>query len=175
MHGPHNSRQRIDLTHLKHFQSVSPDAVLPALLGKAKTVTIPAKVPQFRIPAYPESEWSEEQKAARNAYEQQQQLLKKLHDIAVDAQEYVNDHGEGALYLGYPLISLPPKANDKGFRSSRIIAPLTLIPRHTQSPQRSQCGHHAGGLWRWSRPPRPQPGAAGLDRTANRAGSPRPL
>lgn len=125
---PHNSRQRVDLTQLQHLQSVSPDAVLPSLLGNAKKVTLPASVPIFRKPDYPESEWSDEQKKHAQQYDLQSKLLKKLHDVATDAQEYFNDHGEIALYLGFPVISLPPKAGDDILRSSRILAPLTLVP-----------------------------------------------
>lgn len=125
---PHNSRQRIDLTQLEKLNGTSINTVLPALLGETKKVVLPAKVPQFRKPAYPESEWSDEQKKHSRQFDDQTQVLKKLHEIANDAQEYFNDHGEIALYIGFPIISLPPNAGDNFLRSSRIIAPLALIP-----------------------------------------------
>lgn len=125
---PHNSRQRIDLTQLEQFQSLAVDEILPALLGDKRKVTIPGKVSLFRKPDYPESEWSDEQKRHAREYEQQSRLLKKLHDIANDAQEYFNDHGESALFLGFPMVSLPPKASEDSFRSSRVLAPLAFVP-----------------------------------------------
>nr|WP_309398462.1 AAA domain-containing protein [Cerasicoccus maritimus] len=125
---PHNSRQRVDLTQLKLFQGIATDKVLPTLLSEVRKVALPAKVPAFRKPEYPESEWSDEQKRQAKDYEQQTRLLKKLHDIANDAQEYFNDHGESALFVGFPIISLPPKSGDDTLRSSRVLAPLAFVP-----------------------------------------------
>ncbi|WP_309009378.1 AAA domain-containing protein [Pelagicoccus sp. SDUM812005] len=127
---PHNSRQRVDLAQLSHFQSVSIESILPALLGKAKKATLPANVPSFQRPPYPEAEWSEEQLAQRDAAERQNKLLKKLQDIATDAQDYFNDHGEDALFIGFPLISLPSPSGDSEsrFAKSRILAPAAFIP-----------------------------------------------
>ncbi|WP_269542921.1 AAA domain-containing protein [Cerasicoccus fimbriatus] len=125
---PHNSRQRVDLTQLAHFQGLPVDEILPALLGEKRNVTLPGNVPLFRKPDYPESEWSDEQKRHARQYEQQSRLLKKLHDIANDAQEYINDHGESALFLGFPIVSLPPRSGDDTFRSSRVLAPLAFVP-----------------------------------------------
>lgn len=127
---PHNSRQRVDWAELDCLRSVGVDAVLPALMWNARKATLPAGVPIFRRPEYPESEWSDEQKTHARAWERQNRLLKRLHDIATDAQEYVNDHGESALFVGFPLISMPPKSGDDRyhFRSSRVLAPLAFVP-----------------------------------------------
>ncbi|WP_309386740.1 AAA domain-containing protein [Cerasicoccus frondis] len=125
---PHNSRQRVDVTQLKQLQGISVDTILPTLLGGARKVSMPAQVSAFRKPEYPESEWSDEQKRHAKDYEQQTRLLKKLHDIANDAQEYFNDHGESALFVGFPIVSLPPKSGDDTFRSSRVLAPLAFVP-----------------------------------------------
>jgi len=125
---PYNSRQRVDLTHLSHFQDDAAAAILPELLGEKRKASLSAKVPVFRKPDYPESEWSDEQKRHARQYDQQTRLLKKLHDIANDAQEYVNDHGESALFVGFPAISLPPNHGDDSPRSTRILAPLAFVP-----------------------------------------------
>ncbi len=125
---PHNSRQRVDLVRFSDFQNVSADAILPCILGAAKKLTLPAAVAPFRKPEYPEDEWSDEQKKHARDWERQTRLLKKLQDIAIDAQDYYNDHGEDALFIGFPIISLPPVANDDGFNKSRVLAPAAFIP-----------------------------------------------
>ncbi|MCB1124644.1 MAG: DUF4011 domain-containing protein, partial [Verrucomicrobiae bacterium] len=85
-------------------------------------------MPVFRKPDYPEDEWSDEQKQHARSWDGQTRLLKKLQDIAVDAQEYYNDHGEDALFVGFPMISLPPSGDQNGVNKSRILAPAAFIP-----------------------------------------------
>lgn len=124
---PHNSRQRCDFTELGAFAGKQPTEGFRQLL-KDGSVEFPAKVPRFVEPKYPEAEWSDEEKKAKAEYTRQSKLLKKLRDIAEDARDYMNDHGESCLALGFPLISIPP-TNDSGAgkSSSRILAPLLLM------------------------------------------------
>lgn len=124
---PHNSRQRCDFTDLAAFKGKVPTEGFRQLL-KDGSVEFPAKVPRFTEPAYPVAEWSDEEKEAKAAYARQTKLLKKLRDIAEDARDYMNDHGESCLALGFPLISIPPATETgSGRSSSRILAPLLLM------------------------------------------------
>ena len=126
---PHHSRQRIDLHQLSRLGSVSVDALLPSLLGAARKATFPAAATSFEPPSNPEDEWSDEQRAAFEASDLQSRLLKKLQDIAIDATDYFNDHGENALFIGFPLVSLPiAGAENKRFGQNRILAPVAFIP-----------------------------------------------
>ncbi|HYF37624.1 MAG TPA: DUF4011 domain-containing protein, partial [Prosthecobacter sp.] len=135
---PHRSRQRCDWMDLAAFSGTAPESGLKTLLDTRK-VDFPAKVPPFSPPSYPEPEWSAEQKQSREACFKQTRLLKKLRDMADDALEYVNDHGESCLALGFPLISL---ASDEtgGRPSSRILAPLLLMPVNIQVRTASRPG-----------------------------------
>lgn len=137
---PHRSRQRCDWTDLGCLQGIDAASALKTLLEKRK-IEFPAKVPPFETPRYPEAEWSEEQKQARDAWQRQTKLLKKLRDIADDALEYMNDHGESCLALGFPLISMPPAADEKSVKgSSRVLAPLLLMPVNIQVRTASRAG-----------------------------------
>lgn len=137
---PHRSRQRCDWTDLGCLKSIDAANALKTLLEKRK-IEFPAKVPVFESPPYPEAEWSEEQKQARDAHQKQTKLLKKLRDVADDALEYMNDHGESCLALGFPLISMPPAADEKSAKgSSRVLAPLLLMPVNIQVRTASRAG-----------------------------------
>lgn len=137
---PHRSRQRCDWMDLSCLKGVDASSALKTLLEKRK-IEFPAKVPAFETPRYPEAEWSEEEKQARDAYQKQAKLLKKLRDMADDALEYMNDHGESCLALGFPLISMPPAAEEKSVRgSSRVLAPLLLMPVNIQVRTASRAG-----------------------------------
>lgn len=126
---PHNSRQRLDAVGLSALGSVDPAAVLADLLSEQGKAEIAGTVPRFKAPESPEIEWSDEQRAELQRWDEQQKILRKLADIAGDAQDYYNDHGEQALFLGFPILSLPPgKGSDAGMRSSRVVAPLFLMP-----------------------------------------------
>ena len=125
---PHNSRQRVDVTELRHLQCAAPASLLARLLSQGRAVECAARVPAFRRPDYPESEWSDEQKTQRGAHDRQSRILEKLRDIAEDATDYYNDHGEHALFIGFPLVSLPPANDRQGTRTSRVLAPAVLVP-----------------------------------------------
>ncbi|MHA3773378.1 AAA domain-containing protein [Verrucomicrobiota bacterium sgz303538] len=137
---PHASRQRIDLFTLEAFQGRDVHTALADLLAKG-TVDFAAKTSQFEVPDYPEEEWSDEQKKARTAYERQRRLLDKLRGIAVDAQDYYNDHGESALALGFPLLALPPHEAGRGSAASgRVVAPIAFVPLEMQVRLGSRAG-----------------------------------
>jgi hypothetical protein len=123
---PHNSRQRVDLLELRHLQGTEPATALRDLL--AGKVEFPAKVKEFDWPDAPESYWSEEQRTAKTAEDKQNKVLGKLRDIAEDATEYYNDHGDQALFVGFPLLSIPVTQDRQGFKSSRILAPIAFVP-----------------------------------------------
>ncbi|MDF9832004.1 hypothetical protein M2103_000208 [Ereboglobus sp. PH5-5] len=131
---PHGSRQRIDLHDFRHLQGTDPAAgFLAQLLSAAgKSIEFPARTPAFKKPDYPESEWSDEQKDARAAAERQTRVLNKTREIAADAVDYYNDYGEQALYIGFPLLSIPARDENHGSRArsrgARILAPLALVP-----------------------------------------------
>lgn len=125
---------------LAFLKGVEPGSALKTLLESGK-IEFPAKVPPFSAPSYPEAEWSDEQKRSRDASQKQTRLLKKLRDIADDALEYMNDHGESCLAIGFPLLSMPPSADEKSVRgSSRVLAPLLLLPVNLQVRTASRMG-----------------------------------
>ena len=124
---PHNSRQRVDMSELVAMGSGSGADFLKRLLEDGK-IEISAKAERFKKPAYPEAEWSDDEKRRRDAWEKEVKLLRKLAGIAADAKEYYNDHGEDALFVGYPILSLPPKDDREAFGTSRVLAPLGMIP-----------------------------------------------
>ncbi|HEU5080987.1 MAG TPA: AAA domain-containing protein [Opitutaceae bacterium] len=126
---PHSSRQRIDLLELRHLGGGDATKILPALLANGgREVDIAAKISVFRAPEFPECEWSDEQKKAKSDYERQVRLMGKLRDIAEDARDYFNDYGEHALYIGYPLLSIPPRNDRQGALSNRVLAPVAFTP-----------------------------------------------
>ena len=138
---PHRSQQRCDLMDLACLRGTGPDTALRALLEHGK-VDFPAKVKAFTAPDLSDqSDLSSEQKAARDAWLAQTRLLKKLRDIAEDATGYLNDHGESCLALGFPLLSMPPGADETGTRQGgRILAPLLLVPLEIQVRTTSRAG-----------------------------------
>ncbi len=126
---PHHSRQRLDVMDLRHLRGEDPATLVAALLNAgSKGIDIAARGAAFRKPDYPESEWSDEQRTARTAHDRQSRILEKLRDIAADATDYYNDHGEHALFLGFPLVSLPPTKDRQGAKTNRVLAPAVLVP-----------------------------------------------
>src|SRR5688572_6400999 len=131
---PHSSRQRIDLTALARLKDVAPEQALRNLLGAERKAKLAARVaaPPKR-PAMSEEQQaalSPQEKAAQQAWVDQQALLKKLHIIVDDARTYEQDTGVGVLSIGFPLLTLPPSALGKirGGFNRRIIAPIAFIP-----------------------------------------------
>lgn len=127
---PHRSRQRCDLMELACFRGTAPESAVAALLEKGK-VEFAAKVPPFRqeeAEGEAADKLTAEQRAERDAWLAQSRLLRKLRDMAEDAANYFNDHGESCLALGFPLLSMPAPEEAGGKRSGRILAPLILVP-----------------------------------------------
>lgn len=124
---PHNSRQRADVMELQHLKSTDPSGLIAALLNGGGKVEIRAKVPAFIKPEIPENEWTDEQKRDKAQHDRQARVLNKLRDIAEDANDYYNDHGEQALFIGFPLVSIPSRS-DRGAATKRILAPALLLP-----------------------------------------------
>ena len=73
---------------------------------------------------------SPEERAARQAWSEQQSLLTKVRVIADDARTYEQDTGVHALSVGFPLLSLPPGTfgGRAGVASRRVLAPIAFIP-----------------------------------------------
>jgi AAA domain/REase_MTES_1575/Protein of unknown function (DUF4011) len=135
---PHSSRQRIDLTQLAKLRDESAEEILRVLLGPDRQVKVSAKVPATKGKAITltaavdeadeeEEELSPEEKAARQAFREQQSVLGKLRSIAEDSRTYENDTGVHVLQIGFPLLSLPPGSTGRFGMTRRILAPLAFI------------------------------------------------
>ena len=128
---PHRSRQRLDLTELAQFQSTPVDGVLRQLLGPPpRPVDFDAAVPL--PPVAGDTERTPDQREAEAAWERQRRLLRKLRDIAQDAVDYHHDHGDHALFIGFPLLSVPIVGERPGSHTRRLLAPALLLPVHLQ-------------------------------------------
>ena len=138
---PHSSRQRVDVATLSRFRDVSPEEALRKLLSDEREVKLAGKVaqPKRRRAAFEKREVSAveeaaeltpEQKAAEQAYSEQQALLNKLRIIAEDAKTYEQDTGVHVLNIGFPLLSMPPGSfgGQRGVATRRVIAPIAFIP-----------------------------------------------
>lgn len=97
----------------------------PAAVVSVTSESTPPEVPEEPVE-------SEEVRKIRRDFDDQIRILKKLRAIAEDARDYLQDTGVHALYLGYPLLSLPPSESSRlgGSRSGRILAPLAFVPVH---------------------------------------------
>jgi hypothetical protein len=116
---PHSSRQRIDLVQLGKLEDKH---VLAELLGEAREVKLS-----------PPPLGSNADEKAHEAYDDRQAILGKLRSIAEDARTYHQDTGAEVLYVGYPLLDLPPEQQAGRARKSeafgkRILAPICFIP-----------------------------------------------
>ena len=147
---PHSSRQRMDVMELQHLKSVDPAKLIATLLSGNGTAEVAAKVPVFVKPELPEEQWSDEQRKAKALHDRQARVLSKLRDIAEDANDYYNDHGEQALFIGFPLVSIPSRS-DRGAATKRILAPALLIPINMRVRRGAGAGCSGGGSPRRSR------------------------
>jgi len=108
---PHSSRQRVDLFQLSKLKGPKPREMLTALLGPSRTVKLLAPVD-----------------TDSNA-EEMRGMVAKLRTITEDAKTYEEDTGTQALFVGFPLLNLPPQANAGPLRATkRILAPLAFVP-----------------------------------------------
>ena len=135
---PHSSRQRVDLVQLGKLRDATPEAILKALLGSDREVKLAAKVPaprggtnsrgRFGVEdEEDDAKLSPEERAARQAFRDQQSVFGKLRAIAEDSRTYENDTGVHVLQIGFPLLSLPPGTAGKFGMTRRILAPLAFV------------------------------------------------
>lgn len=129
---PGRSRQRVDLSALDGLRATPAREIFTELLGdrgKCRVRVSLEKVlqPAAEEPSDPEAKkaWEEQRRRWREQQEKSR-LLSRLATIADDARTYEQDTGAYILYVGYPLLSIPP-AEGKA-RSSRVLAPLAFIP-----------------------------------------------
>lgn len=113
---PHSSRQRVDLVELARLDGTKPQQLLTELLGPDASTKRAAKLTEPSATASP---------SERQAYDRQEALLRKLRTIAEDAATFEQEHGVHALYVGFPLLAVEPRARSQG---QRILAPLAFIP-----------------------------------------------
>ena len=139
---PHHSRQRLDLTVLRKLGAADPSQLLCEVLGEASGAKAEASHPApqgsgaargargSRGAAPVDADETDEAKAARAAWSDQQSLMGKLRLLAEEARTYADDTGVHALYIGFPLLSLPPGVGSRGTTpgTRRILAPIGLIP-----------------------------------------------
>src|SRR5437667_7805437 len=88
---PHVSRQRVDWTQLARLGDASPEQALRALLSPDRKVRLKANVAQPRwmrddTQNDEHSQLSDEQRAEKQKWAEQQSLLQKLRGIAEDAR-----------------------------------------------------------------------------------------
>jgi hypothetical protein len=111
---PHASRQRIDLRELARLEGPDPSQLLSLLLGKEQSAKY-----VFR-------------KDSSGAHDGSQAIWNKLRAIADDARTYEQDTGVQALYVGFPLLQLPPDSRNSAargrFGTKRILAPVAFVP-----------------------------------------------
>lgn len=127
---PHNSRQRICLSELGRLEGPQVGEIPGLLLGESGKVHL----------SLPKGLTKEAQGSQRER-DPVTTLWNKLSTIVADAASYEKETGVQALYLGYPLLTVPPLKDGKGgaFGSKRVIAPLAFIPvnlaiRRTRPP-----------------------------------------
>lgn len=113
---PHRSRQRLDFVGLCEWAGVAPHEALGQLLGAAREVVLtPAALPRDATMA---QRWEQEERLAPT--------LKRVRTIVDDARSYAQDTGAHALFVGYPILHLPPAANARA-GAKRLFAPLCFV------------------------------------------------
>lgn len=127
---PHHSRQRVDLVELAALGNGDMPLLLRELMS-AGSRDLPALVAPFEWPSRPRDEWPAATEVALANWRSQQALMGKLRNLAADAVDYHGDHGENALAIGFPLLSVPPRRVAQG-GNARILAPLAFLPLSMQ-------------------------------------------
>jgi len=118
---PHSSRQRIDLFQLSKLRGLEPSGVMAALLGEARSAKL--------LGPTESAENGGNGNGAKSNGDELRGLLAKLRTITEDARTYEEDTGTQALFLGFPLLNLPPESSIGNARAKkRILAPLAFIP-----------------------------------------------
>jgi hypothetical protein len=125
---PHRSRQRLDLCRLGLLSGEDGRSFFSRLLRDGHLdlqarVTPPVVEREQGVGAGDREDGEE--------WRQLQQVIKRLRTIAADAADYMGDHGESALAIGCPLLSLPPgSCGRRG--TARVLAPLAFVPIEMQ-------------------------------------------
>lgn len=122
---PHRSRQRIDLTQLRHLRDIDGTEALRRLIvgdGEARLVGRVTQPPP-RVD-FTDAEPTEDERRAEAAWASQKSLLNKLRVVTSEARTYENDTGVGVLNIGFPLLAMPPGVLGGG----RVLAPCAFIP-----------------------------------------------
>ncbi|MEO0586952.1 MAG: AAA domain-containing protein [Planctomycetota bacterium] len=119
---PHSSRQRIDVASLGRLESERPESLLAGVLGEGRSAKFAGNVPRVEDKDDVDGEAS----PGARAWKRQVSLLRKLRYLSEDARTYEQDTGVAALFVGYPILSLPPGLMGGGSR--RIVAPIALVP-----------------------------------------------
>src|ERR1700722_1383982 len=122
---PHSSRQRIDVASVARFDGSLPAALLAKLLGTERA----AKLVGNAAPSASGPD-SLDVETIRQGWDDQQAILSKLRTIAEDAKTYEQDTGAQVLFVGFPLLSVPPDARRSGRfgATKRIVAPIAFVP-----------------------------------------------
>src|SRR5690606_5616121 len=68
-----------------------------------------------------------ETKALKKQQRELRAMLRRLSAITEDAWQFQQDTGAYVLFLGYPLLNIPPSSTGFG-KSPRVLAPLACIP-----------------------------------------------
>ncbi|MBL8799467.1 MAG: DUF4011 domain-containing protein, partial [Planctomycetia bacterium] len=127
---PHASRQRLDFQLLAQLGDETPGALLARLLSAEKSVKLTVKqLPKPPDPTAEDQTLTAEQQASRRAWKQQEAALTKLRAIAEDSRTFEQDTGSHVLFVGFPLLHLPPGRTGKG-GTKRVLAPVAFIPVH---------------------------------------------
>jgi tetratricopeptide (TPR) repeat protein len=131
---PHHSRQRVDLTVLQRLGDQDPSLIIRQLLqGQERVRLVGRAVAPSRssdgLASSGAMAWQkidlDQADAVTRAWAQQQSVLHKLRLLAEDALDYEQDTGVQALYMGFPLLCLPPGSVGG---SKRIMAPVAYLP-----------------------------------------------
>jgi restriction endonuclease-like protein/AAA domain-containing protein/uncharacterized protein DUF4011 len=103
---PHASRQRIDLTQVAKLGGGEAAEILRELLGEVREIKLAV---------------------ASGEDDERPAILRKLRTIVDDAKTYEQDTGAQVLYVGFPLLDLPPVKTRAGFEK-RVLAPICFVP-----------------------------------------------
>jgi hypothetical protein len=126
---PHNSRQRFDLSQVQRLDGVPAHEIIGSILADEPVTIKPTlSQPSGVRPKKEDVEGDTAGKARWEAWDVQQAVLTKLKIIAEDARTYEQETGAQVLYIGYPIVNLPPTSNSTGRTKKRIIAPVAFIP-----------------------------------------------
>lgn len=122
---PHASRQRVDLFQMAKLQGPGPRELLAALLGGERSVKLLA-------PSEASQRSETNGNGSGNGAEVEGELrglVGKLRTIAEDARTYEEDTGTQALFVGFPLLNLPPEVSGRAsWSKKRILAPIAFVP-----------------------------------------------